>query len=162
LIINTGQQGRTYISTIKNLSRLYVKYDQSAGLPDEVFSGGLVVLNGGTNGSGPVQFYVIPQLEVTLTDDPDQSFPDLSNSYLIGEATSLGNSGNGETRWQETDPTTIESVINGEMPGGLPSTNSNIPYIWDFNTGKKGVQRLYGKNGPVYDNCRITLSIQAR
>ena len=81
--------------------------------------------------------------------------------YHVGQATSLGDSGNGETRWQETDPTIIESVINGEMPGGLPSTNSNIPYIWDFNTGITGVQRKYGFNGPVYDKCRVTLTIQA-
>ena len=162
VLVNTGQSGRRYVSTIKNLSRLYIQYGESAEVQDVVRQDGLVLLPNGTNGPAPVNFLVIPQLEVTLTDDPNESGADLNTSYLVGEASSLGDSPAMETRWQETDPAIIETVINGELPGGLPSSNSNIPYIWDFNTGKPNVQRNYGANGPVYEKCTVSLSIQAR
>ena len=165
-ITNIFRSGKKYASTIKNLSRLYIKYDPTAEVPDTVHQSGLVYLPAGTNGPAPVQFMVIPQLEVTLTEDPNDPAADLRTSYLVGEATSLGNTGNGQTRWKETDPAIIGSVIDGVIPGGLPSTNSNIPYHWDFNTGKQlsfgGVTRNFGQDGPVYNKCTVTLSIQGR
>ena len=155
--------GRKYFSTIKNKSRLYVQFDAAAERPPEVYSGGMVLLPSGTNGNHVVTFFVIPQFDVTLTDDPDGQAAaqfDPNYSYHVGEATSLGNSGSGEKRWKEIDPAIIESVNNdGVLPSQLPGTNSNIPYIWDF----AGNQiNKAGKRGPVYNKCRVTLTVQGR
>ena len=153
------KKGRKYFSTIKNKSRLYVQYDAAAERPPEVYTGGNVYLPAGTGGNHVVTFFVIPQFEVTLTDDPEEPGADLSWSYHVGEATSLGNTGSGVTRWEETDPAIIDSVIDGVLPVQLPGTNSNIPYIWDFDRSDLGHT---GKQGPVYNRCRVTLIVQGR
>ena len=170
---STGS-AKTYTSTIKDLSRLYVEYDGSAGVPNQVFSKGLVHLSQGTSGSLPVSIQVIPQFNVTLDSDEKALFGGSAQKYPVGSASALGDTGSAVTRWKETDPNIIETVNSGEIPGGLPSTNSQIPYIWDFDAvwsharanqpgiSEGEVSRRYGNRGPVYTKCRVTLIIQGR
>lgn len=149
------------VSVIENLSRLYVQYDPTTGLPDQVYQGGLVYLPKGTNGPAPVNFYVIPQMRVVLENyDPPTTAQGnaavRTEYYFVGEATTLG-TGATTTRWEEDDPTIIRNVFNNELPDGLLGRpNNGIPYIWDLH--QKGP---WPASGPVYEKCRVTLNIQA-